>query len=158
MIVMIMLSTLNWGLCGTMPKSLERRIDTILMEYGLPLDNRFLVRVANHESLGGKHLRQIGGGPGRGYYQMEEATAIDILINMPEHPARYNLSCSTNLDYLLTYDLEFQTVLARLHLMRYSEEIPLTWDLEGQARYWKQYWNTSSGKGTVKQFMEHNQL
>ena len=62
-------------------------------------------------------------------------------------------SASTE-ENLLTYDLEFQVVLARVHLLRFSEALPS--DMLGQAKYWKKYWNTSLGAGTLKHFMEAN--
>ncbi len=39
----------------------------------------FMEAIARHESLGGKHLVQIGGGPARSAWQVEPATAIDVV-------------------------------------------------------------------------------
>lgn len=39
----------------------------------------------------------------------------------------------------------------RLHYLRVPEAVPLT--LEGQAGYWKQYYNTVEGKGTVEEYV-----
>tara|TARA_R110001606_G_scaffold7033_7_gene31527 strand:+ start:888 stop:1529 length:642 start_codon:yes stop_codon:yes gene_type:complete len=40
-----------------------------------------LIRTAKHESLGGKYLEQLSGGPGRGAWQVEPNTAKDVLKN-----------------------------------------------------------------------------
>ena len=45
------------------------------------------------------------------------------------------------------------TCIARVHYLRRKEAIPK--DLEGQARYWKQYYNTPKGKGTVEEYIRN---
>ena len=49
----------------------------------------------------------------------------------------------------------YGAIAARLHLKRWEEEIPE--DLPGQARYWKQYYNTEDGKGSPEEFLERVQ-
>jgi hypothetical protein len=39
-----------------------------------------------------------------------------------------------------------------VHLMR--QQLPAHADTEAQARYWKRWWNTSAGKGTVEGYLE----
>ena len=46
-------------------------------------------------------------------------------------------------------------VLARLGLASVPKAIPK--DLEGQADYWKKYWNTEAGKGTSEHFISQSQ-
>lgn len=41
---------------------------------------------------------------------------------------------------------------ARLHYLRVSESVPD--DLRGQAAYWKRYYNTRLGKGTIEGYMQ----
>ena len=41
--------------------------------------------------------------------------------------------------------------LTRMGLLNIPESVPQT--LEGQANYWKKYWNTEAGKGTPEHFM-----
>ena len=43
--------------------------------------------------------------------------------------------------------------LTRMGLANIPGSIPE--DLSGQAKYWKDYWNTSAGKGTPEKFMSH---
>jgi hypothetical protein len=42
-------------------------------------------------------------------------------------------------------------LMARLHYVRFAEAVPR--DLQGQAAYWKKYYNTVAGKGTPKKYM-----
>ena len=52
-------------------------------------------------------------------------------------------------------DLEkplYSGLAARLFLIRFRAPIPS--DVLSQARYWKRYYNTSAGKGTVQKFID----
>ena len=46
-------------------------------------------------------------------------------------------------------NLPFQIIMARLYYYRFSEALPAYDDIEGLAKYWKKYWNTELGAGTV---------
>jgi len=46
-------------------------------------------------------------------------------------------------------------IAARLHLLNIPEAIPA--DKAGQAEYWKKYYNTAAGKGTVKKYLKRVQ-
>lgn len=52
---------------------------------------------------------------------------------------------------LIHDDDRFACLMARIHYLRVSESIPE--DLRGQAGYWKSYYNTRLGKGTVDGYM-----
>jgi hypothetical protein len=47
----------------------------------------------------------------------------------------------------LITDLQLAIWTARCYYLRFAEPIPK--DEEGLARYWKKYWNTEKGKGTI---------
>jgi len=53
---------------------------------------------------------------------------------------------------LIRDDDRFACLMARVHYLRVSEAVPD--DLRGQAGYWKRYYNTRLGKGTVEGYME----
>lgn len=42
-------------------------------------------------------------------------------------------------------------LMARIHYMRFSAPVPST--LQGQAEYWKRYYNTTAGKGTPGKYI-----
>lgn len=122
---------------------------------------RLLVGTAAAESAL-KHRRQIGGGPARGFWQMEPATAEDIFKNHLVHrPGRYAkvmalMICMSDvpiwtptlidLETHLEHNDIFACTMCRVHYLRVPEAIPDT--VEQQARYWKEYYNTPKGKGT----------
>lgn len=116
-----------------------------------------LIGTALHESDGLKRLRQYGDGPALSYFQMEPETLYDLYENFlkyrPEWLERLNgyqitsLSLSEN----LVMNLAFSVAAARLQYYRVPEAIPKS--KEGQAEYWKTYWNTEKGKGTVKKYL-----
>ena len=54
------------------------------------------------------------------------------------------------LDENLCYNLMYQIFMCRVFYLRFSEKIPST--LDGQAKYWKKYYNTYKGKGTIEQY------
>jgi len=41
--------------------------------------------------------------------------------------------------------------MARIHYLRIADKIPST--LEGQAAYWKKYYNSEKGAGTVEEYI-----
>lgn len=122
------------------------------------------VGIAATES-GFKHRAQIGGGPARGLFGVEPDTAFDVYLNylrrksamlqrlmtlsfdMPVFffPARICLP-----DLLKVWD-DFSFLIARCVLLRRPEPIPT--DIEGQARYYKHWYNTPDGAGSVKKYL-----
>jgi hypothetical protein len=120
-----------------------------------------LIRTAITESK--LHLiYQVGGGPARGFFQVEPNTATSIYIHhILKRPAlleRVNMIVGEgwhkNIDYKLTTDIALGIILARLKYYPDPEPIPQT--LSGQAIYWKRIYNTPEGKGTVEKFIHDN--
>ena len=112
-----------------------------------------------------KHLMQIGGGPAIGFFQMEMVTAEDIVYRYVQNkksefrtkitgavplgsPAW--LLTPNELKWELTVNLALQVLLTRLKYYMVPEPIPTY--LSGQAKYWKQYYNTPLGAGTSDQY------
>ncbi len=119
---------------------------------------RLLLGTALHESGGLQYIKQIRG-PALGFYQMEPSTYEDLYYHLGDRKhqilqdsQRSNISPPiANPDSLL-YDMKHMTVACRLQYSRFPRPIPSS--IEGQADYWKKYWNTSAGKGTVEQYIE----
>lgn len=111
-----------------------------------------LMLTAATESLGGRYLHQVGG-PALGIYQMEPATCHDIYDNYlkyrPELAKKVALFGDGYRE--LPGNLYYATAMARIHYLRRSEPLPPASDVRGLANYWKQYYNTHLGAGTVKQ-------
>jgi hypothetical protein len=111
------------------------------------------------ESAYGKYVRQIGGGPALGKFQMEPATFNDICKNF----LKYNpditekIMAISHVSVLSSIDLLCNDRLAicmcRVHYLRQKEVMPDS--VEGYAEYYKKYYNTEKGKATIEQFIEN---
>ncbi|MBF0213528.1 MAG: hypothetical protein HQM00_08190 [Magnetococcales bacterium] len=125
-----------------------------------PAAEALLLGTAAQESGLGRYLRQVGGGPALGVFQMEPATYRDIWTHFITFDSelvrtlarRWNTPPEP--DYLIT-DLLLAAVMCRLHYRRVKAPLPEADDLPGLARYWKLYYNTPKGAGTEAEFI-HN--
>ena len=124
------------------------------------LDARaLLLCTAAHESHLGTYLKQQEG-PALGVYQMEPFTYRDIVQNY----LAYRIPLSEKIlkkggfkifpfSSELATNLKWSTYFARLHYMRIPEALPSYQNVEQIAQYWKKYYNTMDGKGTVEAFI-----
>jgi hypothetical protein len=121
-----------------------------------------LVGTALKESGGLRWRRQLNQGPARGLFQMEGATYADIWRNyLAFRPALAEAirSAFTPAGGELTFDQitdddAYAAVMARLHYLRVPAPLPPAGDVQAQAMYWKQHYNTKLGKGTVASYVE----
>lgn len=135
-------------------------LDNLGME-GEAAEN-LLMGTAAHESLMGHFLKQDGG-PALGIYQIEPDTHADLydhfLSYRPGLQERVDLVCRGRVTFVrekeLVSNLIYATTIARLIYYRVAEKLPDADDLSGLARYWKKYYNTELGKGTVEDFKHH---
>ena len=114
---------------------------------------------------GYKYLRQIKG-PARGLFQCEAWVAVDICKNYLEYrkDLMRKVAESTMVklsyfvdpkeedwDFLLETNVAVQIAMCRLHYRRIPKPLPSS--AEGQAEYWKKYYNSMAGRGTVEDFL-----
>ena len=117
-----------------------------------------LMGTAAQESCLGTYLHQIRG-PALGIFQMEPATEADIWQNYLRYkPAladavRQVSSVAVPSAWALETNLAYQIIMARLHYYRVREPLPDPGDIEALGRYWKKYYNTAAGRGTVEEFV-----
>lgn len=111
-----------------------------------------------HESLMGKYRRQIKG-PARGIIQMEPATEKDIWNNYLKYKlylraaiTKHTMVIGPDPAQMENNDL-YAIIMCRVHYLRVPEKLPPADDIRALALYWKQYYNTHLGKGTIKKFM-----
>ena len=138
------------------------------LEMDTPEAVDLMIGTAMQES-GLKYLAQWKAGPAIGFFQMEPATAEDIVYRYAQNkdqkfrtkvhqavqlgiPAW--LLTPLELKRELTVNLALQVMLARLKYYMVPDPIPT--DMTGQARYWKKYYNTHLGSGTEDQYIETN--
>jgi hypothetical protein len=133
-----------------------------------------LLGTAAIESAMGLYLKQKGNGPAKGIYQMEPGTHNDIVINylfykpqlaMKVLGAIYQCDISklSTTDVAFTHlyndnnligNLNYATLMTRVHYLRVAESLPASNDVAGLARYWKRYYNSPLGKGSEQQFID----
>jgi hypothetical protein len=134
---------------------LESLIRRVLAGAGLPRDQEhidLLMETAAHESLLGYYLTQLGGGPAKGLFQMEPATFETVrkyAINTQPYTVYKHLLDRTADE--MEWDHKLAILMARLNYLSKPGAIPTT--RSGRAAYWKKYWNTYLGKGTIKDYM-----
>lgn len=132
--------------------------------WSLSAENLILGTAAQESALG-TYVRQLGGGPALGIYQMEPTTYYDLWTNYIRRKPKlyYMLSkvCSKcgKKDIPdaseLMYNLAFATAMTRIHYLRIPELLPQHNSTKDLALYWKRYYNTPKGKGTVEEFIDN---
>ena len=108
-------------------------------------------------------VRQLGGGPALGYWQMEPATHDDCWESYLRYPVRYNLA--TKIKSLLNGDPpvanamvtnpHYAAAMCRIRYLRVHEPLPNYGDVHAYAAYWKQFYNTPLGAGTIQEFIDN---
>jgi hypothetical protein len=127
-----------------------------------------LMLTAAQESHCGKYIYQLGRGPARGIFQMEPRTLDDLYFNF----LSFRRDLAEKLDMFrasypeldLEANIAFQIVAARLYYYRFPAIIP-KWEwfkaeayINALAQYWKKYWNTYAGAGSVKEAVNNYNL
>ena len=146
-----------------MKKQIREVIEWSLKEMGLYSEDAVdLVYKTGNAETGYRHLKQMGGGPAIGFWQVEPATLIDIMDNYVNYRPEllkglislgYNQS---NIETRVMGNIALQAVFCRLKYKRDKYPLPKSDDLKAQAEYWKRVYNTRLGKGTIEHFMEAN--
>ena len=107
-----------------------------------------------------RYLKQLGGGPALGVFQMEPATHDDIwnnfLVYKPELGSKINaLVCHNRSSEKMIWNLYYAAAMCRVHYYRVSDPLPGQGDYEGQAAYYKEYYNTPAGAATEEEYLEN---
>lgn len=111
---------------------------------------------AAQESGCGKHLEQMNDGPAVGMYQIEPwvyKDMVDIAVPVLERKTGLNKKYFPEDADLLKFDLRLATISCRLQYARFSEALPFPC-VTGLGAYWKKYWNTEKGAGTIQEFID----
>ena len=109
----------------------------------------------------------MGDGPARSFWQVEPATAVDTLAHYLVHRPSLMQKCAEaslvdlkhwqNYDELVWANILEKNIAAgiihcRIKYWRVPKRMPNT--IEGQADYWKKYYNTEGGAGDPEHFVE----
>ena len=137
-------------------------IELVLEGLGLMSDDAvaLLLGTAAQESRMGTYIKQVGGGPALGIFQMEPATEKDIWVNY----LAYKSDLAEKVQEVtgvhgpsahLYCNLSYQIAMARIHYLRVPQVLPNRDDVKGLASYWKNYYNTYLGAGKISEFEEN---
>lgn len=128
-----------------------------LIPYSVAAEN-LLMGTCAQESRMGSYVKQVEG-PACGIFQMEPATEKDIHNNYLEYRSRLHsavtaLRAKHKVGGLndLVGNLFYQTAMARIHYYRVPMAMPDAYNVEQLAHYWKLYYNTPEGRGTIDEF------
>jgi len=112
-----------------------------------PEAEELLLMIAAHESLLGRHLWQIGGGPARGLCQVEVATMRDnyenFIAGRAELARQIREVSGVNIpdEMQLAYNPIFNVIMARIWLYRRPGALPPAHDVPAMAVYAKEHYN-----------------
>ena len=108
-------------------------------------------------------VRQHGNGPALGLFQMEPATHGDIWSSY----LRYKPTLGTRIRKAiqigilsrpeadrLMWDFRYAAIMCRVHYRRVKDPLPDEHDVWAMGHYWKDFYNTHHGRGTVEEFVD----
>src|SRR5687767_12554256 len=127
-----------------------------LAELGLPggeVAERLVMGTAAQES-GLRYLKQVGGGPALGLWQMEPATFADLWKRMPVR-VRLEVQELGQDERDLVGNLPFACAMCRVHYYLRPFKMPATADTGLLAAIWKKHYNSYLGAGKVEEFMQN---
>lgn len=122
---------------------------------------QLLLGIALQESDGLRTVFQYESGPALGFFQMEPDTHYWLTgeyLGYRRELREAVFAASGERTFhptLLATNGRYATAIARVNLWRVREALPSADDIEDQARYWKQHWNTEAGAGTVAQYLDN---
>ena len=105
------------------------------------------------------YLKQHGDGPALGLWQVEPATHDDLYTNFLNYRPELGgklielRAAGLSLDENLATNLMYGAAVCRLCYYRKPDALPEAGDIEGQASFWKEHYNTIFGKGTVSKYV-----
>lgn len=123
---------------------------------------QFMLRTAAHESRFGEAPGSFRLAGDRGIFQINTGSAfVEVKRRIAlgkgrvaEAAAQLKAAGVVDLANVTEADLDKPVVSAAMARLYYlTHEAPIPKDLDGQARYWKQYYNTDMGAGTPEQFV-----
>lgn len=115
-----------------------------------------LCETAAAETQYGTYADPTPNGAGRGLYQCDEMPFKDVISRARRDDiAAIKTAFDVDLTIAQWNDLNYSpllaTIVARLHYKLRPGAIPLS--LQGRAQYWKTYYNSVLGKGTVEHYI-----
>jgi len=147
----------------------KRLIEDVLSQMGQKYSKDEAVElllVTGMVESGYKYIYQIGG-PARSYWQIEPDTCVSQIENYISYRKKLVTKCAeiSKLDesiwmsndkelwdWILSTNMAAAIIHCRLKYWRVPKALPQ--DSLGQANYWKDFYNTHEGAGTVEKWMD----
>ena len=108
------------------------------------------------------YLKQKGGGPALGLFQIEPATLDDIYFRYLLREDKRELmgrvqkfTTAQSVREQVIGNIPFAVVIARIRYLMVPEALPAYDDLQALGEYWKRFYNTTAGKGEAHEFVEN---
>lgn len=104
-------------------------------------------------------IRQVGGGPAVGLWQMEPVTFYDIRDRFAKtQPYLWNALGASSIDLKpepleLAYNWKLAALCCRVKYLMSSMPLPALNDIAGMAHMWKVVYNTAGGSGKESDFI-----
>ena len=115
-----------------------------------------------------RYIRQIGSGIAKSFWQVEVATAQDNIKSYLKYrqskarmcasaamvPLKFTMIGTSDLEIgdMLESNIAYGIMHCRLKYWRVPKKVPQ--DLEGQAHYYKKYYNSAQGKASEEEYIE----
>lgn len=112
--------------------------------------SQLLLGTAAVESQFGTYIRQLGGGPALGIFQMEPKTYDWLCEKFKNH---YPERCWYRAE-VLEHDLWQAILFARLRYKVINAPLPEAGDVKAMADYHKKWYNTAAGKTKPQDFID----
>lgn len=130
--------------------------------YSLAAEHLLLGTAAQESRL--RYLHQLGRGPAVGLWQMEPFTYDDLWkttlagggnalaakVRILQTPG-----FSGGSSWELAGNLYLACAMSRVFYRRIREALPPAYNVRAMGMYWKRYYNTMAGKGTVEEFIRN---
>jgi hypothetical protein len=145
-----------------MEKSVKKIIKYVLGRMGMDSEEARAMIFATGKAESGYRVLEQMGGPAVGFFQVEPATAQDVWDNYVFYRPQiktdlYALGLDDeDLKHSIMSSIALQVAFARLQYRRFKDPLPKSDNKEAQAKYWKKFYNTELGRGTIEHFLEAN--
>jgi hypothetical protein len=145
-----------------MEKSIKKIIKYVLGKIDMDSEDARAMIFATGKAESGYRVLEQMGGPAVGFFQVEPATAQDVWDNYVFYRPQiktdlYALGLDDgDLKHSIMSSIALQVAFARLQYRRFKDPLPKSDNKEAQAKYWKKFYNTELGRGTIEHFLEAN--
>ena len=143
-----------------MEKTLRSIAKIVCKHLGMYSEDAVDLIIATGKAESGLRALEQKGGPAIGFFQIEPDTINDVMDNYAHYRPHVMQDLidlglqQDNQEFCVLTNIALQIAFCRLCYRRVPKPIP--GNMEDMAKYWKKYYNTEKGKGTVEHFLKAN--